>query len=474
MLLDINDFANNDSFSSKILFKDNNNIDFYEQALLRRNWKETCYVYQDYDIHDITFELKAVGLNNSTYFTSASIGLTLNKIIDVLEFEIDGKKSPYRYNNSLIEFDVHLNNLESNQIHFKYKESENLTELEKKGRKLFRNDWYGIFNNLKGQNAIFTLIIKCDYEIIGFEKGFLAKIKDKQNEYKWAGKVPDEGKRIVVKMSRKTAKFDFNVTEGVESLNSLPLKNTTLIINSFFLGGNNEITDIQTYSEQTNQIEYDSNTGKYTIKFIDTNSTYGEFNIKGTLINRCKGEWKCDLTKEQIEKGYPDDYKYNKEGFKKIALDIIKNYDIIHGKEPIKVTDFVKIGEWVKDNIKYDLSYHGKVEISATETYNIGAGVCHHLTKLYNAFLYSLGYECIFVSGFAIQKNDSFNDKDGHAWSLVKVNGKWLPFDVTWGIFSGKLPVCHIFEQYFTDKKNTTGLDSIKFKDTKVIGTFIE
>ena len=474
MLLGIDDFANsNDLFSSKILFRDNN-IDIYKKDLLRRNWKETCYVYQDYDLYDITFELKAVGLKSNCYYNQASIGLTLNRTYKILEFEIDGKKSPYHYSNSLIEFDIHLNNLESNQIHVKYQESENLTKLEKKERKLYRNDWYGISKNLKGQNAIFTLIIKCDYEIIGFEKGFLAKIKDKQNEYRWAGKVPDEGTKILVKMSRKTAKFDFNIVEGIESINNEPLKNTTLSLNSYFMGGNLEISNLKIYSNQTKQIEHDSKNGKYIIKFIDTNSYYGEFNLEGKLTNRCKGEWKCDLTKEQIEKEYPDDFKYNKEGFKKIALDIIKNYDIKHSKDPIKVTDLVKIGEWVKDNIKYDLSYEGKNEISATEVYNIGAGVCHHFTKLYNALLYSLGYECIYVSGFAIKKNDCFNDSDRHAWSLIKVNDKWLPFDATWGIFSGKLPVCHIFEHYFIGGKNTSGFDSIKFKDTKVKGTFIE
>ena len=474
MLLGIDDFANpNDLFSSKILFRDNN-IDIYKKDLLRRNWKETCYVYQDYDLYDITFELKAVGLESNCYYNQASIGLTLNRTYKILEFEIDGKKSPYHYSNSLIEFDIHLNNLESNQIHVKYQETENLTKLEKKERKLYRNDWYGISKNLKGQNAIFTLIIKCDFEIIGFEKGFLAKIKDKQNEYRWAGKVPDDGKKILVKMSRKTAKFDFNIIEGIESIEKKPLKNTTLSFNSYFMGGNIEISNLKVYSNQTKQIEHDSKNGKYIIKFNDTNSYYGDIHFEGNLTNRCKGEWKCDLTKEQIEKEYPEDYKNNKEGFKKIALDIIKNYDIKHHKDPIKVTDLVKIGEWVKDNIKYDLSYEGKNEISATEVYNIGAGVCHHFTKLYNALLYSLGYECIYISGYAIKKNDCFNDSDRHAWSLIKVNDKWLPFDATWGIFSGKLPVCHIFEHYFIGGKNTSGFDSIKFRDTKVRGIFIE
>ena len=52
----------------------------------------------------------------------------------------------------------------------------------------------------------------------------------------------------------------------------------------------------------------------------------------------------------------------------------------------------------------------------------------------------------VYVGGYAIKDNIAFSDDDGHAWSLIKVNGEWLPFDSTWGIFSGKLPLCHVFD----------------------------
>ena len=405
MLIGIDEFSNpNNIFSSRILFNDKN-INYNKEDLLRRNWKEICYIYEDYDLHDIHFELKAVGLEKNVYYNSASIGFTLNRNIKILEFEIDGKKSSYNYKDSLLEFDINLSNLEENKIHFKYEDSgKNMTIEEKKGRKLYRTDWYGISKNLKGQTALFTLIIKCDYEIIGFEKGYLTKIKE--GEYKWGGKVPDEGKRILVKMSRKTANFDFNVIERIESINKKPIKKTTFTVNSYFKGGNNKINKIESYSNQTKQIEYKSDKRVYEIEFKDTNSYYGEFITKGQLMNRCKGEWICDLTDEQIEKEIPEDYKYNKEGFKEIATVIIKNYDKINGNDITKVTDFVKIGEWVKENIKYDYTYHGKNEITASEIYNEKKGVCHHFTKLYNALLYSLGYQCIYVSGYAIEKND--------------------------------------------------------------------
>ena len=183
MLLGIEEFSNpNDIFSSKMLF--NSKVFSYEQqGLLRRNYKETCYVYEDYDLYDTYFELRAFGLESYSFFNRTSIGFVVGRIIKILEFEIDGKKANYVLNGSSVEFDIHLGNFESNQIHIKYKEyPENLTENEKKQRKLYRSDWYGLRKNLRGQNAIFTLIIKCDYEVINFEKAQLAKVKE--GEYK--------------------------------------------------------------------------------------------------------------------------------------------------------------------------------------------------------------------------------------------------------------------------------------------------
>ena len=89
--------------------------------------------------------------------------------------------------------------------------------------------------------------------------------------------------------------------------------------------------------------------------------------------------------------------------------------------------------------------------------------------------LYSLGYLTIYVSGYAIK--DSFpviDDSGGHAWSLVKINDKWIPFDCTWGIWSGKIPITHIFSTYFGEKKSmVTHGEHLEFSST-MKGKFIK
>ena len=86
--------------------------------------------------------------------------------------------------------------------------------------------------------------------------------------------------------------------------------------------------------------------------------------------------------------------------------------------------------------------------------------------------MYSLGYKVVYVSGYALDKKDHYDTSDSHAWSLFKIDGKWPPFDATWDIFSGKLPVCHVFKQYFPEGVNVIGTDCIEFAKGKDEGNF--
>ena len=134
----------------------------------------------------------------------------------------------------------------------------------------------------------------------------------------------------------------------------------------------------------------------------------------------------------------------------------------------------VKIGKWVTNNIEYAQNYTKNTELTVIDILNNKKGVCSHITKLYNGFMYSLGYKCIYVSGYATNKSDTFNKNDSHSWSLIKVNDKWLPFDPTWGIFTGKLPVTHIFGSFFKKIVYKEGSSNVKLKESEIKGKFLE
>ena len=95
--------------------------------------------------------------------------------------------------------------------------------------------------------------------------------------------------------------------------------------------------------------------------------------------------------------------------------------------------------------------------------------------RLSNALLYSLGYKVIYASGYVCQNNKTFKTDTGHAWSLIRLdNYKWYPFDSTWGILTGKLPVGHIFGTFFSKASQIIGYDSARFDELEMEGKFIK
>ena len=415
--------------------------------LLINNWSEKCTIYDEYDLYERNFEYKAIQLPKRICLSLKQIPFTKHKIIKIIEFKIDDKIVDYIYENSKLKFKkIKFKSLQTKKIYIKYEQSNILTENQKKQRKIYREDLYGISKNLKGRFAKFYLIIKNDMEIISFDNEIFTKIKE--DEYKIESLIPNEGKITRVILSKKSAKFNLFYKKRIETKNKY-INNTKLILHYYFEEGGNEKNEIKIIKE-TNPpngiININTIERQYLIEYNNIQQHYAEVIIKGELINHCTGEYKCNLTEEEIENEIPEEYKTNKDKFKKIADDIINDFNKKYKDDSTKITDIAKIGKWIKKNIIYEEKEKSN---SALEIYQKKKGVCKQYTILFNALLYSLGYKCIYVSGFVIKNNDYFNLSDAHSWSLVRINNKWLPFDATWGIFSGKLPVSHIFQNYF-------------------------
>ena len=278
----------------------------------------------------------------------------------------------------------------------------------------------------------------------------------------------------MIRMSKKEGIISLENIFKINTLDDSNIKQTIFEVPFTCIGGNNYLIKLLPYSDQTKEINIDKKKRVYNIKFINTNKNFVECHIKAEFKNFYKDGWNIDLTNEEIDSLIPPDYKTNKKHFNEKANDIIKQYDEEHEDDSIKVEDYVKIGKWVNKNIKYNDKYSRRNEITATETLNLKEGVCDHFTKLFNALVYSLGYQVIYVNGYAMDKKNSFNEDDIHAWSLINIKGKWLPFDATYGIFSGKLPVTHVYQKIgnkgayiieeFSDKKSIISSDSIKGK----------
>ena len=443
-----------DIFKTVNIFQNKDELkeDLEESKLLKKNYHEICYVYDDYEIHDIYYTLKAIVLPNNSNFTLASYYFPRFNKIEIEEFDLDDVPSEYKQeSNILISFKIELYHMESLKVHIKYKEIRDSDTLNIQGikqNKIYRSDYYGLDNSLSGINAKYSLIIKGSYIIVNFDDYFFIRNtnNEKEVEYMWGGIVPPKGKTTKITFSKKEVTWSFERVIKFHS-NSL-IKRTKFLIPIEFVGGNNEIINVIPSSPQANDIILDEKKRQYIFKYTNNKYKKGELIIKGEFKNRCNGEWNVDLTDKEIEKLMPEEDIKDKEQLKKIAMKIINDFDNENKDSDFEYLDFMKIGIWVKNNIKYNYGYIGK-KCSALKIYKMKAGVSYHCTRLSNALLYSLGYKVIYVSGYYCKNGLKFDQYNIHAFSLIKLDdNKWHPFDSTFGIFTGKLHVGYVFKAF--------------------------
>ena len=188
-LIRINDFGKNiDLFKSSIIFADNNENEekqLDKARLFKKNWNEVCYIYDDYDIHDVNYVLKAVGLGLYSYFNTCSNVFYIGKDIEILELEVNGEKTKWEYKDYYVDFDIMLNNLETAKIHLKYKEKpeeNSMSKEEIETRKFYRQDYYGLNENLSGQMGKFRLILKENFDIVSFKEDIFIRNNNNKTE----------------------------------------------------------------------------------------------------------------------------------------------------------------------------------------------------------------------------------------------------------------------------------------------------
>ena len=469
-------------YKSKIVNKNNyenlngdlmeNYID--EPKLIRKNWVEKCYIYDDRDLHDVFYDIKAISNDNKLIFNSCSYGFDYDKNIKIKYLTVDDIPVPHTKKLNSIEFKIKLSNSQISKIHIMYEESKDLSKMNKgeiEERNLYREGKYGLQSTLNGQKAKYTLILKGNFDIVNFSEYFLIKNKENQKntEYFWEGIVPYNGKITNIIFSKSEAMWSFSLESKVFVENGI---NKFKYLKPFdFMGGNNEIVEISYSSPQTKNI-YPDEEHKVYIVLYENVEREGDFFIKGTFKNKSKGEWLLDITDEDLEKYIPKIDRILKPQLKELAKDIIEDFDRTNTNKDFEFLDYMKIGLWVHKNIKYDLNYTDKDELTPADVYYQRAGVSHHFTQLTNALLFALGYKVIYVMGYISQNNKEFDQDSRHSWTLIKLNNRWYPFDSTLGIFSGKLPISHIFDRYFY-LVGLYGSKGLKDEKVKLSGIYI-
>jgi len=113
------------------------------------------------------------------------------------------------------------------------------TQNELEERNIYRYESYGLNKSLAGQKAKFSLILKGNFDIVNFDEYFFIRNNKntKEVEYIWGGRVPYEGRKTQVMLSKKEALWSFNFSLKIQA--NQRIKDTMLYVPIEFIGGNN-------------------------------------------------------------------------------------------------------------------------------------------------------------------------------------------------------------------------------------------
>ena len=444
---------NEDSFnevseSQKVNFDEEFISENYEQPeLIKKDWTQITTLTEDGGQEvEIYFILKAVGLKPNTSYNKWCYNFDIYSENELIFTEINSKiDKNQKIKDYLLTINLNIKNNEEIPIRFKYKSI-------RKDKSQFYNQLYvGLNPLLANRQAKFYLYCPKTLTIIKFKKNLFQLENDRK--WYWEGIVPENGLTTGIVVSLTTAKWKLTLTDSFYSNDNI--KNSVLMTSRLYNGGNNKIISNEIESTVGNEINDKTikinKNNKYEIEFKNLNTNEAFFTNIVTLDNSTEFEW--NINNQQIK--IPDDQIKNKKKFQSVVNEILKN-------DKSQDSDPVKIGKYVKKIMKYKISTSGK-NLTASEILENKEGVCEHYTILLNALLNSIGIDALYVTGNCI--NEVKDGSDGsHAWTLCKWNGKWIPLDPTWGIFSGKLPVSHIFAGFDNRGIQLRSFDSVLMK----------
>ena len=251
--------------------------------------------------------------------------------------------------------------------------------------------------------------------------------------YSWKGVVPKNGIFDIISLTPKKAKWKAITMVELEDSNNIGT--LSFVAPLYFYGGGNSVVEYNVSSSQFSKIDYKN------IR-IDDNFAYADFkNFQ---------EKKAFIKIEAVLENKSNDFHWiNKFDNNKLLLkkeyilplnNIINSIKQNNKKDPLHI----KIAKWVNEYIIYDENFIGKNNITSLELLELKRGVCIHYAILYRDLLRAAGIPAFEVAGLAYSEKMS-NGFEGHAWVMVSYNDKWIAIDPTWGIYSGKLPISHIF-----------------------------
>ena len=405
----------------------------------------------------IKVEMDIIIVNLPQNVRSISYGISFESQIYEVHCNL---RNNYEWDSHKIIFHYQLRNNESIHISFDYKKyDQNICEY-------YRNEFILISKIYHGAFGTYKVTLPQKYVLICQENDLF--YQENRNTYIWKGVIPKNGLKEYFKISYKEAKWEAEIYQYIER--QINIEMVEIKIPKYYKSGNLNLEKYEISCSLTSGIdnkfifEEDNN---YRIKMDNVTSKKLFYQIRAKFKNNALSNW--EISKEDQNRITPINNEL-KNYFTKIVKKIL---DSNNSNYP----NFYKIGKYLHEYIKYDKSYTGK-DMNPIEIYEKRRGVCEHFTILYNALLRVIDIPTIYVCGFAnngekgrIQIRNI--EKQRHAWTLAKINGRWIPLDATWGIFKGILPVSHVFQHYFKMKIKSNFIGQVNIKELKEVINYL-
>ena len=414
------------------------------------------------DIEEI-YKFKLSNFEPGVFLPTISHGLLKETKHEIYFVELNGKKADYTDAESLITINnFGARNNQFGEIHIKYKYFTN------EEKNILRQENI-ITGNTRNTYCKIILEIPNKYVFLSSNDIFQKDHKN-NNIYFFNGIAEDEPLKELFKLSLKNGTWDIQEEFVLESKKDID--QCTFMMSRLFKGGNLKEKEFEIIQENGEFVD-DEKENKFIFNFKDLRENTTTIKLRVKAENSTSGY--NVINKKDLITKIPDE---DKQFFKDLSNKILKE-----DKSDFPV--YKKLGKWVHNYITYNLKYTGKT-YTAKEIYNNKEGVCKHFTLLYNTLLVSQGIDAIYISGYALDltennvmkenettkalnTNPNTLDSQKHAWTLAKIDGKWVPLDSTWNMFDKNLPISHIFQGYdnITFTTRTFGGNQVDNKITK-------
>ena len=414
------------------------------------------------DIEEI-YKFKLSNFEPGVFLPTISHGLLKETKHEIYFVELNGKKADYTDAESLITINnFGARNNQFGEIHIKYK--------------YFTNEEKNILRQeniitAKTRNTYCKIILEIPNKYVFLSSNDIFQKDHKNNNiYFFNGMAEDEPLKELFKLSLKNGTWDIQEEFVLESKKDID--QCTFMMSRLFKGGNLKEKEFEIIQENGEFVD-DEKENKFIFNFKDLRENTTTIKLRVKAENSTSGY--NVINKKDLITKIPDE---DKQFFKDLSNKILKE-----DKSDFPV--YKKLGKWVHNYITYNLKYTGKT-YTAKEIYNNKEGVCKHFTLLYNTLLVSQGIDAIYISGYALDltennvmkenettkalnTNPNTLDSQKHAWTLAKIDGKWVPLDSTWNMFDKNLPISHIFQGYdnITFTTRTFGGNQVDNKITK-------